>query len=64
MEEKDLIFDWNAIDYEITREPNNHPHELWFDDETLRDGETRYSESGSGVTGCWTSACRAHRLNA
>ena len=24
----------------ITRlqEPNNHPHELWFDDETLRDG--------------------------
>ena len=38
MEEKDLIFDWNAIDYEITREPNNHPHELWFDDETLRDG--------------------------
>ena len=38
MEEKDLIFDWNATDYEITREPNNHPHELWFDDETLRDG--------------------------
>tara|TARA_B100000513_G_scaffold66708_2_gene26414 strand:+ start:8495 stop:9754 length:1260 start_codon:yes stop_codon:yes gene_type:complete len=38
MEENDLIFDWNAIDYEITREPNNHPHELWFDDETLRDG--------------------------
>ena len=38
MEERDLIFDWNAIDYEITREPNNHPHELWFDDETLRDG--------------------------
>ena len=38
MEEKDLIFDWNAIDYEITREPNNHPHELWFDAETLRDG--------------------------
>ena len=38
MEEKDLIFDWNAIDYEITREPDNHPHELWFDDETLRDG--------------------------
>mgnify|MGYP006233271779 FL=1 len=22
----------------ITREPDNHPHELWFDDETLRDG--------------------------
>ena len=20
------------------RGPNNHPHELWFDDETLRDG--------------------------
>ena len=38
MEEKDLIFDWNAIDYEIKREPNDHPHELWFDDETLRDG--------------------------
>ncbi|DAC44129.1 MAG TPA: 2-isopropylmalate synthase [Candidatus Thalassarchaeaceae archaeon] len=38
MEEKDLIFDWNTIDYEVTREPSNHPHELWFDDETLRDG--------------------------
>tara|TARA_S200000501_G_scaffold9626_1_gene8628 strand:+ start:7161 stop:8420 length:1260 start_codon:yes stop_codon:yes gene_type:complete len=38
MDEKGLIFDWNAIDYEITREPDNHPHELWFDDETLRDG--------------------------
>ncbi|MFL2979891.1 MAG: LeuA family protein [Candidatus Thalassarchaeaceae archaeon] len=38
MDEKGLIFDWNAIDYEIRREPDNHPHELWFDDETLRDG--------------------------
>ena len=38
MEEKDLIFDWNTIDYEISRESSNHPHELWFDDETLRDG--------------------------
>ena len=38
MDEKGLIFDWNTIDYEITREPDNHPHELWFDDETLRDG--------------------------
>ncbi|MEC9090836.1 MAG: LeuA family protein [Candidatus Thermoplasmatota archaeon] len=38
MEEQDLIYDWNSIDYEIERNPSNHPHELWFDDETLRDG--------------------------
>ena len=38
MEEKDLIFDWNTIDYEIKRIPSQHPHEIWFDDETLRDG--------------------------
>ena len=37
MEEKDLIFDWN-LSITRLREPNNHPHELWFDDETLRDG--------------------------
>ena len=38
MKEKDLIYDWNVIDYEIDRNPANHPHDVWFDDETLRDG--------------------------
>ena len=38
MEEQDLIYDWNSIDYDIERNPSNHPHELWFDDGTLRDG--------------------------
>ena len=38
MDEQDLIYDWNKIDYEIKRDESNHPHELWFDDETLRDG--------------------------
>ncbi len=38
MDEQDLIYDWNAMDYEIERDASNHPHELWFDDETLRDG--------------------------
>tara|TARA_B100000686_G_C16799458_1_gene984909 strand:- start:2998 stop:4254 length:1257 start_codon:yes stop_codon:yes gene_type:complete len=38
MEEHDLIYDWNDIDYSIDRNASNHPHELWFDDETLRDG--------------------------
>ena len=38
MNEKDLIYDWNTIDYEITRNHANHPHDIWFDDETLRDG--------------------------
>jgi len=38
MDEQDLIYDWNKIDYEIERDGSNHPHELWFDDETLRDG--------------------------
>ena len=38
MDEQDLIYDWNAIDYEIERDASKHPHELWFDDETLRDG--------------------------
>ena len=33
-----LIYDWNVIDYDINRNPANHPHDLWFDDETLRDG--------------------------
>ena len=33
-----LIYDWNIIDYEINRNPANHPHGVWFDDETLRDG--------------------------
>ena len=38
MDEQGLIYDWNTVDYEIVRESRNHPHELWFDDETLRDG--------------------------
>ena len=38
MDEKELIFDWNAIDYDIKRKSSNHPHDVWFDDETLRDG--------------------------
>ena len=38
MDERSLIYDWNAVEYEINRNPANHPHEVWFDDETLRDG--------------------------
>ena len=38
MDEQDLIYDWNEIDYVINRDESQHPHELWFDDETLRDG--------------------------
>ena len=37
MDEKDLIYDWNIIDYDIKRNSSEHPHDLWFDDETLRD---------------------------
>ena len=38
MDEHDLIYDWNDIDYSIDRDESDHQHELWFDDETLRDG--------------------------
>ena len=38
MNERELIYDWNIIDYEIQRDSSNHPHDVWFDDETLRDG--------------------------
>ena len=38
MDERSLIHDWNLVDYEYTRDANNHPHGVWFDDETLRDG--------------------------
>ena len=38
MEEQNLIYDWNVVDYEYSRNPANHPHGVWFDDETLRDG--------------------------
>ncbi len=38
LQEDELIYDWNIIDYEISRNPSNHPHGVWFDDETLRDG--------------------------
>lgn len=38
MDERSLIYDWNRVDYEFKRDASNHPHEIWFDDETLRDG--------------------------
>ena len=38
MDERSLIYDWNTIEYEFNRNPSNHPHGVWFDDETLRDG--------------------------
>lgn len=38
LQEKDLIHDWNIVDYKIERDASNHPHDVWFDDETLRDG--------------------------
>ena len=38
MDEQNLIYDWNVINYDYTRDANNHPHDVWFDDETLRDG--------------------------
>ena len=33
-----MIYDWNKIDPEFQRNSGNHPHPVWFDDETLRDG--------------------------
>jgi len=38
MDERSLIYNWNTVDYELHRNPANHPHGVWFDDETLRDG--------------------------
>ena len=38
MQESDLIYDWNVVDYEFERDETAHPHPIWFDDETLRDG--------------------------
>lgn len=38
LDERSLIYDWNVVDYDINRNPSNHPHGVWFDDETLRDG--------------------------
>lgn len=38
MDERSLIYDWNTVDYDFARNPANHPHGVWFDDETLRDG--------------------------
>ena len=38
MNEQNLIYDWNTVDYEYSRDSSNHPHDVWFDDETLRDG--------------------------
>ena len=36
VETNNLIYDWNEIDYDISRNPANHPHGVWFDDETLQ----------------------------
>ena len=38
MDENDLIFDWNLIQHDFSRNEGEHPHPIWFDDETLRDG--------------------------
>ena len=38
LDERSLIYDWNTIEYDFNRNPSNHPHGVWFDDETLRDG--------------------------
>ncbi|HJM66801.1 MAG TPA: LeuA family protein [Candidatus Thalassarchaeaceae archaeon] len=38
MDEKDLIYDWNIIQDDFVRDEATHPHPIWFDDETLRDG--------------------------
>ena len=38
MDERSMIYDWNTIEYEFKRNPANHPHDVWIDDETLRDG--------------------------
>jgi len=38
MNEQKLIYDWNTVDYEYSRDSSKHPHGVWFDDETLRDG--------------------------
>ncbi|GIS27266.1 MAG: hypothetical protein CM15mP128_0250 [Methanobacteriota archaeon] len=38
MDETRLIHDWNVTDGEFSRDASRHPHEIWFDDETLRDG--------------------------
>ena len=38
MDQRDLIYDWNKIDPGPPRDPSAHPHPVWFDDETLRDG--------------------------
>ena len=38
MNENNLIYDWNVINWELKRDESKHPHKVWFDDETLRDG--------------------------
>ena len=38
MDENDLIYDWNLIKDDFVRDEEGHPHPIWFDDETLRDG--------------------------
>ena len=36
MNEQNLIYDWNVINWELNRDDSKHPHKVWFDDETLR----------------------------
>ncbi len=38
MKSEDLIHDWNLRNRKFERDESNHPHPIWFDDETLRDG--------------------------
>ena len=38
MQQGELIHDWNLNDFSFNRIDSEHPHPLWFDDETLRDG--------------------------
>ena len=38
MNEQNLIYDWNIINWELNSDESKHPHKVWFDDETLRDG--------------------------
>ena len=38
MDERELIYDGNKLEPEFQRNSDYHPHPVWFDDETLRDG--------------------------
>ena len=36
--EENLFHDWNLVGYYYVRDESQHPHQVWVDDETLRDG--------------------------